>query len=48
MIFQKMEARLFNEQYEAPIVEMFAIEIEGIICGSVDNGGIEDGIPDEI
>ena len=48
MIFQKMEARLFNEQYEAPIVEMFAIEIEGIICDSVDNGGIEDGIPDEI
>lgn len=43
-----MKTRLFNEQYEAPIVEMFAIEIEGIICGSVDNGGIEDGIPDEI
>ena len=48
MIFQKMEAKPFNEQYESPIAKVFAIEIEGIICGSVDNGGIEDGIPDEI
>lgn len=43
-----MEAKPFNEQYEAPIAKMFAIEFEGIICGSVDNGGIEGGIPDEI
>jgi hypothetical protein len=43
-----MEAIPFNEQYEAPIVELYAIEVEGIICGSVDNGGIEGGIPDEI
>ena len=49
MIFQKMEAKPFNEQYESPIAKMFAIEIEGNICGSkVDNGGIEEGIPDEI
>lgn len=48
MIFQKMEAKPFNEQYESPIAKVFAIEIEGNICGSVDNGGIEEGIPDEI
>jgi hypothetical protein len=43
-----MEAKPFNEQYESPIVKVSAIEIEGIICGSVYNGVIEDGIPDEI
>ena len=54
MIFQKMEAKPFNEQYESPIAKVFAIEIRGIICGSednednVENGGIETGTPDEI
>ena len=48
MIFQKMEAKPFNEQYESPIAKVFAIEIKGIICDSVENGGIEEGIPDEI
>ena len=43
-----MEAKPFNEQYETPVARVFVIEIESVICGSVYNGGIENGIPDEI
>ena len=43
-----MEAKSFNEQYERPIAKVFAIEIEGVLCESPGNGGIEGGIPEEI
>ena len=43
-----MKINIANERYEAPEVTTIEMLNEGVLCGSVDNGGIEDGIPDEL
>lgn len=43
-----MKINIANERYETPEVTTIEMLNEGVLCGSVDNGGIEDGIPDEI
>jgi hypothetical protein len=43
-----MNMSLVNDRYETPEVTTVEVLNEGVLCGSVDNGGIEDGIPDEI
>lgn len=43
-----MEERLCQKLYEAPKSAVLTIDVGGILCNSVENGGIESGIPDEI
>ena len=43
-----MKKSLVNDRYETPEVTTVEVLNEGVLCGSVDNGGIEDGVPDEI
>lgn len=43
-----MKINIANERYETPEVTTIEMLNEGVLCGSVDNGGIEDGIPDEL
>ena len=43
-----MKMNLVNERYETPEVATIEMLNEGVLCDSVDNGGIEGGIPDEL
>ncbi len=45
-----MKEKLYTDSYEAPQLDVFTVEIEGLLCVSGDPGagGIEGGESDEL
>lgn len=43
-----MKEKLYNYPYEAPQLDVFTVETEGLLCNSPGNGGIEGGEDDEL